>query len=109
MELVVIMDIGLFIAPVDCSAVSASLSALSEKGQLQQPDQSETFSALLKDVAQNLFEEQLPAFSDVDDPRESASLAAAGDSSTGGVLSGIAVASVFEARDPHETVFSSGR
>ena len=104
MELVVIMDIGLFIAPADYSAVSASLSALSEKGQLQQPDQNETFSALLKDVAQDLFEEQLPPFSYVDDPGESASLAAAGDSSTGGVLSGIAVASVFEGRDPHETV-----
>jgi hypothetical protein len=105
MGLVVTMDIGLFIPPADYSAASASVDALTEKGQHQQSAQNGTFSAVLKDVAQDLSEEPLPLFSKADDPIEPASSTEAGDHATGVTLSGIEVAAVLQAQDLHESVF----
>jgi hypothetical protein len=93
------MDIGLLISQADCSAASTSLSLLSEKDQLQQSAESGTFSALLKNVAQSLSDEQLPPFSNADAPIEPASLSEAGDHATGSALSGIVVASLFPVQD----------
>ncbi len=93
MELLATMDIGFLIPPSDCSSNSTSSSAVSEKGQPPQPAQSGIFSALLKDVAQNLSNEPLPSFSNTDDPIVPAPSTEADDQATGAVLSGIAVAS----------------
>jgi hypothetical protein len=73
---------------------------LSEKDQLQQGAESGTFSALLKDVAKSLSDEQHPAFSTADDPMEPASLSEAGDHATGAALSGIVAVSLFPAQNP---------
>ena len=99
MELLATMDIGFLIPPSDCSSNSTSSSAVSEKGQPLQPAQSETFSALLKDVTQNLSDEQLPPFANTDDPIEPASSMETDDHATGSVLSGIAVASFVVVQD----------
>lgn len=96
------MDIGLLIPPPGRSAAPPSSSALSENGQVQQPTQSGTFSALLKDAAQNTYDEQTPPLSDADDPIEPAPSTEADNHATGAALSGIAVALFFQARDFHE-------
>jgi len=93
MELLATMDIGFLIPPSDCSSHSMSSSAVSVKGQPQQPAQSGTFTALLKDVAQNLSDEPLPQLSNTDDPKGPAPSTKADDHATEAVLSGIAVAS----------------
>ena len=93
------MDIGLLISPADCSAVSTGSSALSEKTLPQQSAQSGNFSALLKDVAQNLSEAQLPPFVNTDDPIEPAPSTETDDHATGSTLSGIAVASYVAMQD----------
>ena len=64
------MDIGIRSPSADLSGDSIHASALSEKGQLQQPAQSGTFSATLKDAAQNISMEQSPGHSESDDPIE---------------------------------------
>jgi flagellar hook-length control protein FliK len=93
MELLATMNIGFLIPPSDCSSTSTSSSAVSEKGPLPQPAQGGTFSALLKDVAQNLSDEQLPPFSNSDDPIGPALSTEVDGQATGVALSGIAVAS----------------
>jgi hypothetical protein len=87
------MDIGPHILQAGCSVASTSSSASSEKGQIQQPAQSGTFSALLKDVSQNLSDEQHPQLANPEDPIKPAPSAEVDDQTTGAVLSGIAVAS----------------
>ena len=64
------MDIGIHSPSADRSVDSIHASALSEKGQLQQSAQSGTFSATLKDAAQNISREQSPGHSESDDPIE---------------------------------------
>jgi hypothetical protein len=93
------METGLLISPAGCSAASTSSSALSEKDQLQQPSESETFSALLKDVTQSLSDEQLPTLSNADDPIEPVPLLEADDHATGAALSNIAGALFFPVQD----------
>ena len=93
------MDIGLLISPADCSAVSTGSSAVSEKTLPLQSAQSGTFSALLKDVAQNLSDEQLPPFSNTDDPIEPVPSTEADGHPLGTALSDIAVASYFAMQD----------
>jgi hypothetical protein len=93
------MDIGLLISPADCSAASTGSSALSEKTLPLQSAQSGTFSALLKDVAQNLSDEQLPPFANTDDPVEPDASTEADDHATGSALSGIVVASYVAMQD----------
>jgi hypothetical protein len=107
MELLATMEIGFLIPPSDCSSNSTSSSAVSEKGQPQQPAQSGTFSALLKDVAQNLSDEQLPQLSNTDDPKKPAPSTKADDQATGAVLSGIAVSSFVAVPDLTEAVSPS--
>jgi hypothetical protein len=97
------MDIGFLIPPSDCSSAPASSCSLSEKGQLQQPAQSGIFSALLKDQAQPLTDEQILPISNAGDPIEPALLNEAVDPATGAVLSGIAVASYGAMQDLPET------
>ena len=99
MGLIGAMDIGLLISQAGCSAASTCSSSLSEQGQPLQPAQSETFSAHLKDVTQNLSDEQLPSFANTDDPIEPVSSIETDDHATGSVLSGIAVASFVVAQD----------
>ena len=96
------MDIGLLIPPAGCSAAPPSSSALSEEGQFQQPTQSGTFSAILKDATQNTYDEQTPPLSDTADLIEPAPSTEADDQATGAALSGIAVAVFFQVRDFHE-------
>lgn len=93
------MDIGLLISPADCSAVSTSSSALSEKTLPLQSAQSGTFSALLKDMAQNVSDAQLPLLANPEDPIEQAPPTEADDHPLGTALSDIAVASYFAAQD----------
>jgi hypothetical protein len=93
------MDIGLLISPADCSAVSTGSSAVSEKTLPLQSAQSGTFSALLKDVAQNLSDEQLPPFSNTDDPIEPVPSTEADGHPLGTALSDIAVSSYFAMQD----------
>ncbi len=93
------MDIGILIPPSDCSSASTNSNVLSEAGQLQQPAQSGTFSALLKDVAQNLSDAQLPPFANTDDPIEPAPSTETDGHATGSALSGIAVASYVAMQD----------
>ncbi len=93
------MDIGLLISPADCSAVSTSSSAVSEKTLPLQSAQSGTFSALLNGVAQNLSDEQLPPFANADDPIEPAPSTETDDHPLGTALSDIAVASYFAIQD----------
>lgn len=64
------MDIGIHSSSVDLSGDSIHGSALSEKGQLQQPAQSGTFSATLKNAAQNISMEESPRPSESGDPIE---------------------------------------
>ena len=103
-ELVVIMDIGLLIPPAGCSAAQPSSCALSEKGQFQQPSKSGTFSALLKDAALNIDDEQTPALSDADDSIEPAPSTETDDHAAETALSGIAVAALIHVRDLLEVV-----
>ena len=100
--LVVIMDIGPFIPSADYSAVSASVNALGENGQHQQPAQSGMFSAVLKDLTQDLAEEPLTPFSTADDPIEPDLSTEARDHATGIMLSGIDVVAFFQAQALHE-------
>ncbi len=65
-----IMDIQIQIPSVDRSGASLHSSALSEKGPLQQSVQSGTFSATLKDAAQNISREKASEYSESDDPIE---------------------------------------
>jgi hypothetical protein len=88
------MDIGFVIPQAGYAADSASSNALSENGQLQQPNQNRSFSALLKDITRNVSGEQLPPFSSADHPTESAPLTASDGSVAGAVLSSITVAAV---------------
>jgi hypothetical protein len=88
------MDIGLLISQAGCSAASTCSSSLSEQGQLQQPAQNGTFSALLNEVAQSLSDEQPPPFSHADDPIEPVPSTETNDQATGAALSGIASASL---------------
>ena len=64
------MDIGIPTPSADRSHASISSSALSERGQLQQSVQSGTFSATLKDAAQNISREKASGNSESDDPIE---------------------------------------
>ena len=64
------MDIQIRTPSVDRSGASLNSSALSEKGQLQQSVQSGTFSATLKDAAQNISREKASEYSESDDPIE---------------------------------------
>ena len=64
------MDIGIRSSSADLSGDSIHASVLSEKGQLQQSAQSGTFSATLKDAAQNISMEPSPRPSESDDPTE---------------------------------------
>jgi Flagellar hook-length control protein FliK len=64
------MDIEIRSPSADRSGASLNVSALSEKGQLQQPAQSGTFSATLKDAAQNISREKASEYSESDDPIE---------------------------------------
>ena len=100
MELLATMDIGFVIPPSDCSSNSMNSSAAGEKGQPPQPAQSGTFSALLKDVAQNLSDEQLPPVANPKDPIEPAPSAEVDDQTTGAVLSGIAGTSFVAVPEP---------
>ncbi len=93
------MGIGFLIPPSDCSSASTNSNVLSETSQLQQPTQSGTFSALLKDVAQNLSDAQLPPFANTDDPIEPAPSMETDDHATGSAFSGIAVASYVAMQD----------
>lgn len=102
MGLVVIMDIGPFIPSADYAAASASVNALGENGQHQQPAQSGMFSAVLKDLTQDLSEEPLTPFSTADDPIEPALSTEARDHATGIMLSGIDVVAFFQAQAVHE-------
>jgi hypothetical protein len=99
MELLATMDIGFHIPPSDCSSTSTSSSAVNEKGQPPQPAQSGTFSAHLKDVSQNLSDEQLPPLANPKDPIEPAPSTKADDHATGAALSGIEVASLVAVQD----------
>ncbi len=99
MGLIGAMDIGLLISQAGCSVASTCSSSLSEQGQLQQPAQNGTFSALLKDVTQNLSDEQLPPFANTDDPIEPVPSTETDDQATGTALSGIAVASFVVVQD----------
>jgi hypothetical protein len=107
MELLATMDIGFLIPPFDCSSNSTSSSAVSEKGQPPQPAQSGTFSALLKDVARNLSDAQLPLLANTEDPIEPAPSTEADDQATGAALNGIAVTLFFGVQD-HPEAASSG-
>jgi hypothetical protein len=93
------MDIGLHISQAAGSIAPTSSSLLSEKDQLQQSAERGTFSALLKNVAQSLSDEQRPPFSNADDSIEPATLSEADDHATGGALSGSVVASLFPVQD----------
>lgn len=64
------MDIGIPSPSADRSGDSIHASVLSEKGQLQQPAQSRTFSATLKDAAQNISMEESPRPSESGEPIE---------------------------------------
>jgi flagellar hook-length control protein FliK len=64
------MDIGIRSPSAARSVDSIHASALSEKGPLQQSAQSGTFSATLKDAAQNVSMEQSPGRFESDDPIE---------------------------------------
>jgi hypothetical protein len=72
---------------------------LSEQGQLQQPAQNGTFSALLNEVAQSLSDEQPPPFSHADDPIEPVPSTETNDQARGAALSGIASASCIVVQD----------
>ena len=65
-----IMEIQIQTPSVDRSGASPHSNALSEKGQLQQSAQSGTFSATLKEAAQNISREKPSGDSDSDDPIE---------------------------------------
>jgi hypothetical protein len=65
-----IMDIQIPIPSVDRSGASLHSSAFSEKGPLQPSVQSGTFSATLKDAAQNISREKASEYSESDDPIE---------------------------------------
>ena len=65
-----IMEIQIQTPSVDRSGASPHSNAFSEKGQLQQSVQSGTFSATLKDVAQNISREKPSGDSESDDPIE---------------------------------------
>jgi hypothetical protein len=94
------MDIGPHIPQAGCSVVLTSSSALSDKGQIQQPAQSGTFSTLLKDASQNLSEEQFPPLANPEDPIQPAPSTEVDDQATGVVLIGIPVASFVAADLP---------
>ncbi len=64
------MDIQIQTPSVDRSGASLHSNAFSEKGPLQQSVQSGTFSATLKDVAQNISREKASEDSESDDPIE---------------------------------------
>jgi hypothetical protein len=64
------MDIEIRTPSADRSGASLHPSAVSEKGQLQQSVQSGTFSATLKDAAQNISREKGAVPSESDDPIE---------------------------------------
>ncbi|MEO7859845.1 MAG: flagellar hook-length control protein FliK [Nitrospirales bacterium] len=64
------MDIQIQTPSVDRSGASLHSNALSEKGPLQQSVQSGTFSATLKDAAQNISREKASEDSESDDPIE---------------------------------------
>jgi hypothetical protein len=64
------MDIEIRTPSADRSGASLHPNAASEKGQLQQSVQSGTFSATLKDAAQNISREKGPGPSESDDPIE---------------------------------------
>ena len=72
---------------------------MSEKTLPLQSAQSGTFSALLKDVAQNLSDAQLPLLANPEDPIEPAPSMETDDHATGSALSDIAVTSYFAAQD----------
>lgn len=65
-----IMDIQIQIPSVDRSGASLHSSAVSEKSPLQPSVQSGTFSATLKDAAQNIPREKASEYSESDDPIE---------------------------------------
>ena len=65
-----IMDIQIQTPSVDRSGASLQSSVFSEKGQLQQSVQSGTFSATLKEAAQNISREKASEYSESDDPIE---------------------------------------
>lgn len=64
------MDIQIQTPSVDRSGASLHSNALSEKGPLQPSVQSGTFSATLKDAAQNISREKASEYSESDDPIE---------------------------------------
>ncbi|MEO7861167.1 MAG: flagellar hook-length control protein FliK [Nitrospirales bacterium] len=64
------MDIEIRTPLAHRSCASLHPSAVSEKGQLQQSVQSGTFSATLKDAAQNISREKASEYSESDDPIE---------------------------------------
>jgi hypothetical protein len=64
------MDIQIQTPSVNRSGASPHSNAFSEKGQLQQSVQSGTFSATLKDAAQNISREKVSQYSESDDPIE---------------------------------------
>ena len=68
--LLLTMDIEIRTPSADRSGASLNSSALSEKGQLQQSVQGGTFSATLKDAAQNISREKDPGHSESDDSIE---------------------------------------
>ena len=98
------MEIGFLVPSADRSAAPTSSNTLGQSGQPQQPAQRGAFSALLKDVAQNLSKEQLPPFSDAEDSTEPASLIRADNYVTDAMLSHLAGALVVDVRDLHDAV-----
>jgi hypothetical protein len=106
MELIRIMDFEFLIPRAGGSAASTSSSMLSEKGEVQQPAEGGTFSALLKDVAQNFSEPQLPLLANPEDPIEPTPSMETDGHATGSALSDIAVALFFGVQDLPEAASS---
>ncbi|MEO8338403.1 MAG: hypothetical protein ABI604_01650, partial [Nitrospirota bacterium] len=75
-----------------------------EIGGFQQPTPNRAFSAVLKDAAQNTYDEQRRPLSDTVDPVEPAPPTEAGDQATGATLSGIAVEAFSQVQDHHQAV-----
>jgi len=95
------MDIGLLIPPAGRSVAPPSSSALGERGQLTQPAQGGTFSALFKGLAQNIPDEEAPLPSESDDPTEPTPSSDAGEPATMASVMGVTLASNSAVRDPH--------
>jgi hypothetical protein len=98
------MNMAFLIPPSDCCSAATSSISLSEASQLPQPAQSRTFSAILKGVAQNLSDEQLPPLVNPGDPVQAAPSTEVDDQTTGAVLLGVAVTS-FVAADLPATAY----